>query len=167
MNKNKVYPRAFSHIGLSVSDVEKAVEFYTNVFGWYVIMKPTLINEDDENISKMCDDVFGKERGKIKIAHLSTSDKIGVELFEFEDNFKPKKNLNFKQTGIFHFAIQDPDVEGLLEKIKANGGKQTTNINYYYPDENNFRMVYCEDPFGNVFELYSHSYELIYSKGSY
>lgn len=28
-------------------------------------------------------------------------------------------------------------------------------------------MVYIEDPFGNVFELYSHSYELTYSAGAY
>jgi hypothetical protein len=28
-------------------------------------------------------------------------------------------------------------------------------------------MVYVEDPFGNVFELYSHSYELTYSRGAY
>jgi len=27
--------------------------------------------------------------------------------------------------------------------------------------------VYVEDPFGNVFELYSHSYELTYSSGAY
>lgn len=28
-------------------------------------------------------------------------------------------------------------------------------------------MVYCEDPFGNLIEIYTHSYELIYSAGSY
>jgi catechol-2,3-dioxygenase len=28
-------------------------------------------------------------------------------------------------------------------------------------------MVYCEDPFGNIIELYSHSYELTYSSAAY
>jgi hypothetical protein len=28
-------------------------------------------------------------------------------------------------------------------------------------------MVYVEDPFGNVFEIYTHSYELTYSPGAY
>jgi hypothetical protein len=28
-------------------------------------------------------------------------------------------------------------------------------------------MVYCADPFGNIVELYSHSYELTYSAGAY
>ena len=33
-----LYPRAFSHIGISVPDLEAAVEFYGKVLGWYVIM---------------------------------------------------------------------------------------------------------------------------------
>ncbi len=28
-------------------------------------------------------------------------------------------------------------------------------------------MIYMEDPFGNILELYSHSYELHYSVGAY
>jgi catechol 2,3-dioxygenase-like lactoylglutathione lyase family enzyme len=28
-----VYPRSMSHIGVSVTDLEKAVEFYTKVLG--------------------------------------------------------------------------------------------------------------------------------------
>ena len=40
-------------------------------------------------------------------------------------------------------------------------------VRYYYPDQKPYRMVYCEDPFGNIVELYSHSYELTYSAGAY
>jgi hypothetical protein len=28
-------------------------------------------------------------------------------------------------------------------------------------------MVYMQDPFGVIWEIYSHSYELTYSKGAY
>jgi len=40
-------------------------------------------------------------------------------------------------------------------------------VREYYPDEKPYRMVYVEDPFGIVFEIYSHSYELTYSAGAY
>lgn len=30
-----------------------------------------------------------------------------------------------------------------------------------------YRMIYMEDPFGSIVEIYSHSYELIYSDGAY
>ena len=40
------YPRTFSHIGISVPDVEKAAKFYSDVMGWYHIMEPTIITEE-------------------------------------------------------------------------------------------------------------------------
>lgn len=54
------YPRNFSHIGISVPDVEKAAKFYSDVIGWYHIMEPTVITEESETpIGQMCIDVFG------------------------------------------------------------------------------------------------------------
>lgn len=164
---NKPYPRSFSHIGLSVPNIKDAVEFYTEVLGWYVIMEPSEVVEDDSPIGQMCTDVFGKGWGTFKIAHLATSDKIGIELFEFPNNEAPENNFEYWKTGIFHFCVQDPDIEGLVEKIIAHGGKQRMPIREYYPNEKPYKMVYCEDPFGNLIEIYTHSYELTYSQGAY
>jgi len=126
-------PRTFSHIGLSVSDLNKAVEFYRDVLGFYVIMPPTLIKQDETDIGVMCNGVFGQGWGKFRIAHLATADRIGVELFEFVGNHAPANNLQFRQIGMFHFAIQDPDVEGLLAKIVAAGGRQRIPVREYFP----------------------------------
>jgi lactoylglutathione lyase family protein len=165
---NQVYPRSFSHIGISVPNVEKAVEFYTKVMGWYTIMEPTLITEDDSPIGEMCTEVFGEKWEKFKIAHLSTGNHIGVEIFEFKNQENPENNFEYWKTGIFHFCVQDPDVEGLAERIVEAGGKKRMQApRYYYPGEKPYRMIYMEDPFGNIIEIYSHSYELIYSAGAY
>ncbi|TFD99568.1 lactoylglutathione lyase family protein [Jeotgalibacillus sp. R-1-5s-1] len=161
------YPRNFSHIGLSVPDLEKAVSFYTEVLGWYTIMEPSPVYNDDTAIGQMCRDVFGNDWEQFRIAHLSTGDKIGVELFEFPQNEKPSNNFEYWKTGIFHFCVQDPDIEGLVEKIKQHGGKQRMPIREYYPDDKPYKMVYVEDPFGNIFEIYTHSYEMTYSQGAY
>ncbi len=161
------YPRTFSHIGLSVPDLEKAVKFYTEVFGWYLIMGPTEIVADDSAIGVMCTDVFGEGWKKFRIAHMSTGDGIGVEVFEFLGAYVPENNFDYRRSGVFHFCIQDPDVEGLLAKVVEHGGKQRMPVRYYYPGQKPYRMVYCEDPFGNIFEIYSHSYELTYSAGAY
>jgi lactoylglutathione lyase family protein len=158
------YPRAFSHIGITVPDIKKAVEFYKEVMGWYVMMEPTVVQKDSSTaIGQMCIDVFGDNWNSFKIAHLSTSDTIGIELFEFERNEKPKYEFNPYQTSIFHFSVKDPDIEGLVKKIIAAGGKQRMPIREYFPGEKPYKMVYCEDPFGNIVEIYSHSYELVYS----
>jgi predicted enzyme related to lactoylglutathione lyase len=54
------YPRSFSHIGISVTDLDQAVDFYTKTLGWYVIMPPTEVVSDDSAIGVMCNDVFGE-----------------------------------------------------------------------------------------------------------
>lgn len=167
MDQKRNYPRNFSHIGLSVPDLDKAINFYTTVMGWYVIMEKSTITEDDSPIGVMSSEVFGKGWKSYKIAHLSTGDGIGIELFEFKDNEYPDDNFKYWQTGIFHYAVQDPDIEGLVEQIVAHGGKQRMPIKEYYPGEKPYKMVYAEDPFGNIVEIYTHSYELTYSHGSY
>ena len=40
-------------------------------------------------------------------------------------------------------------------------------IREYYLGEKLYKMCYVEDPFGIVFKIYTHSYELTYSKGAY
>ncbi|MEC8011002.1 MAG: lactoylglutathione lyase family protein [Pseudomonadota bacterium] len=162
------YPRNFSHIGISVPNVEKAVEFYTDVLGWYLIMPPTVITEDKSAIGEMCTDVFGAGWDSFKIAHLSTGDKIGVEIFEFKNACNPDNNFEYWKTGVFHFCVQDPNLEELAEKIEKAGGKRRMKKpRYYFPGEKPYRMIYMEDPFGNILEIYSHSYELTYSSGAY
>ncbi len=147
--------------------MENAVAFYSAVMGWYQIMEPTQINEESETpIGLMCTDVFGKGWGSFKIAHMSTGDTIGVEIFEFATTEKPA-DFEYWKTSTFHFCVQDPDVEGLVEKILSHGGKQRMPIRGYYPGEKPYRMVYMEGPFGLIFEIYSHSYELTYSQGAY
>ncbi len=160
-------PRTFSHIGLSVPDLDAALAFYAEVLGFYVLMPPSDVTEDDSAIGVMCTDVFGPGWQRLRIAHLSTGDGIGIELFEFAGNYAPDENFDYRRHGTFHFAIQDPDLEGLLGRIVAAGGKQRMPVREYFPGEKPYRMVYVEDPFGNIFELYSHSYELTYSAGAY
>lgn len=165
---NQPYPRAFSHIGITVPDLDRAIEFYSGVMGWYLLMGPETVHEEtDTAIGEMCIDVFGTGWEKFRIAHLSTSDKVGIELFEFPE--KPDTSAEFEpyKTGVFHFCVQDPDIEGLAEKIREAGGKQRMPIREYYPEDKPYRMVYMEDPFGNIIEIYSHSYELTYSGGAY
>ncbi|MDV7140770.1 VOC family protein [Maribacter sp. TH_r10] len=168
MTSDKNYPKSFSHIGITVPDIEKAVKFYSDVMGWYVIMEPSKVKKENETaIGQMCIDVFGDDWEEFEIAHLATSDGIGIELFSFPQGVKEAPEFNPFNTGLFHFSVQDPDIEGLIDKIVAFGGKQRMPIRAYYPEDKPYKMCYVEDPFGIVFEIYTHSYELTYSSGAY
>ena len=158
----------FSHIGITVADLDRAVEFYTKALDLYLIMPPTEILHDDSAIGQMCDDVFGEGWGSFRIAHMSTGDGIGIELFEFPTTEDERRPFEYWRPGLFHFCVQDELLEERVKRIEAYGGHQRMQqVRYYYPDEKPYRMVYCEDPFGNIVELYSHSYELTYSAGAY
>ncbi|MEI6864679.1 lactoylglutathione lyase family protein [Flavicella sp.] len=166
--KKSTYPRSFSHIGITVPDIHKAVAFYEKVMGWYIIMQPSTVKKENETaIGQMCIDVFGNDWETFEIAHLATSDGIGIELFSFPNTKYTKPSFSPFNTGLFHFCIQDPNIEALVEKIVLNGGKQRMPIREYYPNDKPYKMVYVEDPFGIVFEIYTHSYELTYSSGAY
>lgn len=52
----------------------------------------------------------------------------------------------------------------VLELREIGGKRRMEKPCYYYPGEKPYRM---EDPFGNIVEIYSHSYELIYSEGAH
>lgn len=164
----KQYPRKFSHIGFSVKNIEDVVNWYHKVLGFYILMPVTEVeNEADTAIGVMCQDVFGKEFGTFKIAHLSTVDGIGIEMFEFPETKEEKAEFNPYRLGVFHICIQDPNIEDLADLIVKEGGKQRMPIREYYPNEKPYRMVYMEDPWGNIIEIYTHSYELHYSSGVY
>lgn len=84
METIKNYPKSFSHIGLTVPSIKDALKFYSEVMGWYVIVQPSKVKKEKETaIGQMCIDVFGEDWEDFEIAHLSTSDGIGIELFSF------------------------------------------------------------------------------------
>lgn len=62
---SKAQPRTFSHIGISVPSVEKAVKFYTEVLGWYLIMEPTEMEEDDSPNGEIFVDVLDANWGRV------------------------------------------------------------------------------------------------------
>ena len=130
------YPKSFSHIGITVPDIHKAVAFYQDIMGWYVIMPPSSVKkENDTAIGQMCIDVFGENWEEFEIAHMSTSEGIGIELFSFPHGKKEAPEFNPFNTGLFHFCVQDPDIENLTKRIVAAGGKQRMPIREYYPNE--------------------------------
>ncbi|MGY0218378.1 VOC family protein [Endozoicomonadaceae bacterium StTr2] len=154
-----------NHVGIMVGDMDKAVEFYTNALGLKVVMGNTKVVEERETaIGKMCIAVFGEGFKGFNIAHLVTTDGIGVELFEMKER-QERHEVDFSRLGIFHFCLQTDDFDAVIEKVEKFGGKTRMDIMRYHPEDDNkpAKMVYLEDPFGNLFELYSHTYEETYS----
>lgn len=154
-----------SHVGIMVGEMTQAVEFYTKALGLKIVMDSSKVTEERESaIGRMCIAVFGSGFEGFNIAHLVTEDGVGFELFEMK-NREDRHNVDFSKIGIFHFCLQTDDFEGVIEKVEQYGGKARMDIMRYHPEDDSkpYKMVYLEDPFGNLFELYSHTYEETYS----
>jgi catechol 2,3-dioxygenase-like lactoylglutathione lyase family enzyme len=154
-----------NQVGVMVGNMDKAVEFYTEALGLKIVMNKSQVLEERETaIGRMCIAVFGEGFKGFNIAHLLTTDGIGVELFEMKDRDE-RHEVNFSRLGIFHFCLQTDDFEAVIEKTEKFGGKVRMDIMRYHPEDDSkpAKMVYLEDPFGNLFELYSHSYEETYA----
>lgn len=160
MNTQNSYPICFSHVGHTVPDLQKAITFFTNAMGWYHVSGPIHVEENGtDTLSSISRKIYGSGWGSFSFAHLVSADGIGFEMFEFQNNKTKTSDVNPFVTGINHFCIQDPDIEGRMERILAFGGKQKTEIMPLDPTGvKPYKMAYMEDPFGNLIEIYTHSY---------
>ncbi|AYE48327.1 VOC family protein [Priestia megaterium] len=154
---------AITHVGLAVPDVEEAVQWYGKVLGFKLIAGPYTFNAEEEKAENMTQDLLGSHIKKMKNAHMTADNQVGIELFEFN---KPQMPLVLKDSdeqyqSYFHLCLIAEDVEKLADKIEQSGGKKRSQVWNTRPGKP-YYLVYCEDPFGNIIELYSHSTELMY-----
>ncbi len=151
-----------NHVGVSVPDIEAAIEWYERLFGFVVIAPPVTVLPDGSHFGNLAGDICGAGFGGMKIAHMVTGDGTGLEFFEFLEP-KPERRedtMEYWKNGFFHIAITDPDVEAKVQEIVAHGGRKRSQIWEVFEGEG-IKVCYCEDPFGNVLEIISHRYEQV------
>lgn len=155
--------RAFNHVAVSVTDIDLAASWYQDILGMTLLLGPTEISASSPSspdIAALVREVFGPKLGRFKICHLSSSNAVGIELFQFLEPVAELREENFEywKTGFYHIAITEPKLEELAHRIAKAGGKQRTGVREIAPGSGK-KVCFCEDPFGNIIEIYSHSYE--------
>jgi len=157
--------KAVNHIAVSVTNIHKAMDWYRDVMGMTVLVKPVEISAiaqkgGDTHLSNLVRTVFGQRLGKFLICHLSSANGVGIELFEFIEpkSEQRKDNFEYWKTGFFHISVTEPAIEELADRIASSGGRKRTEVMELNPGSGK-KICFCEDPFGNIIEIYSHSYE--------
>ena len=105
-------------------------------------------------------DLQGEELKKMRNVHLMSSGGVGIELFEFQDPTYYNESYS-PHAGFFHICLVVDDLVRTIEKAVQYGGKQRSkiwNVNKGKPHY----LVYAEDPFGHIIELYTRSTSEIY-----
>jgi catechol 2,3-dioxygenase-like lactoylglutathione lyase family enzyme len=144
---------AIAHVGIAVPDLDRAVAWYADVLGLEALGPVTAVRASEGHAGTVAADVLGD--GSFRQAHLTSANGVALELFEFAE---PQPRWK----GIFHVCLVPPNLERTAERIAATGGRRTSRIWHIFRDAP-YRTCYCEDPFGNTIELYSHSHERTYA----
>jgi catechol 2,3-dioxygenase-like lactoylglutathione lyase family enzyme len=160
---------AMNHVAVSVTDIKRAMEWYRDTLGMSVLAEPVKISasggaDTDPHLAALVRNVFGPGLGSFLICHMITVNGVGIELFQFLEPRADRRQENFDywRTGYFHIAITEPLIAELAERIGSNGGKKRTDVLELTPGSDK-KICFCEDPFGNIIEIYSHSYEQFWS----
>jgi catechol 2,3-dioxygenase-like lactoylglutathione lyase family enzyme len=151
-------PKTVTHIGLTVPDIEAAVSWYRDLFGFELIRPIDDIDVSEGQLGTLTADVFGPKLRKFRLAHLSTGGETALEIFEFVDPPVERRPEPFEwwMGGFSHLCVIDPDVVGLATRIEQSGGKIRTSQAWHLFEDQPYRICYCEDPWGTVLEIYSH-----------
>ncbi|QEH38538.1 Glyoxalase/Bleomycin resistance protein/Dioxygenase superfamily protein [Aquisphaera giovannonii] len=161
-------PRPITHVGVTVTDIDAAIDWYRRVLGFQLLHGPVDYTAGEGYFGRLVADMLGPKVVRGRIAMLDAGNSVGLELFEFSepkpDRRVPEENQEFylHKTGTFHFCVVDPDIEGLARRIVEAGGRQRSAVWEFAPGVG-FYVCYCEDPFGNIVEIYSHGTAHIWS----
>lgn len=136
------------HVGLTVTDLDAAIAWYSAVFALEVLQGPTVIGGDEDRVR----DIFGPDLADFRIAYLGSESGPRVQLFEFTDPPAERRSENFeyRRIGISHLGLGCDDVAEAVARLEAHGGRRRSAIHGTPPGP---VYCYCEDPDGNVIEL--------------
>lgn len=156
-----------NHVGISVTDIDTAMAWYHDVLGFVGLSSVTdIVVDNSTSMGRLLGQMYGPEMKRVKMGHMAAGNGVGLEFFQFVDpptqryNTTSETNQQFDYTraGFFHICVTDPVPENLVRRIVETGGKQISPILNIFTNET-YLAVYCLDPFGNLVEVMSASYE--------
>jgi catechol 2,3-dioxygenase-like lactoylglutathione lyase family enzyme len=137
--------KGMNHVGISVSDLDRSIEFYRQMLGL------ELAGPIFPFAGPLFEQVMALENPQGRIGFLSNGS-LQIELFEFaRPNPAPKDpNYSVADRGISHFCVEVTDLAGTYERLLAAG------VRFHCPVltfPSGIKATYARDPDGNVFEL--------------
>ena len=138
------------HLGITVSDIDKFVDFYTKYFGFTLERRGVF---PPEFIAAAPGLYRQKEGVYSDFAFLLSDNGIALELFQFSD-LLPAEDPVWNRPGYHHVCLRVKSVPEIYEVMAADG------VEFYFEprpmgQRENAYWVFLKDPDGNMMELQS------------
>jgi catechol 2,3-dioxygenase-like lactoylglutathione lyase family enzyme len=153
-----------AHAAITVPDLDAAIAWYAEALGLRPL--PERVETDvatHPRLRPVLDEVYDERCERLRVAFLVDGNSVAVELFEFHgggDRERPDR-WAYDRAGLSHIGFLVADVEAAAERIVATGGTRRTR-SMSAGGNGEWRFCFCEDPYGTVIELQSHSQEQMY-----
>lgn len=135
--------RSISHVGVTVTNFERAVAWYNKYFGFKLISEQIL---DKEVVSSLWP-LYQVEDTTVRLGFLRAPKGQVVEIFEFS-NQKEGRHHEWNKPGLSHFTLDVKNISRWYEEYKNDLDfviePQVTDGNHW---------VFLKDPDGNLIEL--------------
>ncbi len=106
--------KRMDHVGVSVQNIEKAIEFYRDVVG----MEKAFDREFDSPLAR----ILGIKNARARIVHMKLGEAV-VELFDYyhPKGRQPRSDQNQSDYGLTHIGFRVEDFEQTYQDLKARG----------------------------------------------
>ena len=140
-----------AHIGFTVSNIDRSVEFYKNILGLYY--QGEMIMDGPET-----EELFQKVNCKARVAYLRPKEKSSpqIELIQFTDSKADKDTPDLFKTSISELCFMTDNIDNEYNRLKSLGVEFLSSPQTFDSTEYGFgksRAVYFYDPDGNILEL--------------
>jgi catechol 2,3-dioxygenase-like lactoylglutathione lyase family enzyme len=146
--------KAIHHVGITVSDLERGIDFYHGVLGLGFANEPSPVFDDPA-----LGPAVGVPGAALKQVSLALGDGI-LELLEYTRPSSPiDAPVAQNALGAQHVAFQVDDIHARKAELEAKGVRFFSEVNAV--DEGvlaGWRWVYFSDPEGNALELVEIAY---------
>ncbi|QVV91989.1 VOC family protein [Weissella tructae] len=139
-----------NHIGITVSDLDKSVEFYEALSG-------NKVSNRDSIGGKRMAQVQGLKEVDIKYANLRLGN-INMDILQYVEPTASKANYSNEQISAMHMCFEVEDLEAAMGRLKELG-IEPEGEPIYFDEEDGLKsgfgtgVVYFKDPDGTNLEL--------------
>lgn len=143
------------HIGVTVSNLEKAINFYSDILGLTVVSR--MIMEGKET-----DALFGRENLKVNLAYLKSSKELDTPPVELIEALVNGESLNKKGSAdlftpsISEICFKTDDIDREYKRLKEKGVEfisEPQSFDFSDIGMGKSKAVYFKDQDGTILEL--------------
>ena len=140
---------AADHTGITVSNLERSLEFWQNVLGFE-------FSHRAHQTGEMASEITGVAGAEIRLAVVKAPGGHKIELLEYLAPPDRKRHVDLRpcDVGSVHIAFTVDDLDAILQKIAASGWKAAGKPQTLQSGPNaGKRVVYVRDPDGTTIEF--------------